>query len=830
MKNLKKVLALVLVVATLFGFAAVAGATDFTDAASVKNTEAVEVMNALGVINGYTDGSFKPNGNVTRAEMAKMVTFILNGGEDVGPLYSAANVFTDCGYHWARGYIAYASNVKLVAGVGGNKFNPDGNVTGVEAAKMLLCALGYDADAAGYVGTTWASKVLADAKSAGLLSGFARNFDYSAPLSRDNAALMMFNALKAPMVEYSDKGSSITVGGVEIVAGAKAPEKIPAEANNITGTGSSAHEKKYVVDDLYLNLGEDCFDSTGTKGFVATSAEADGFGRPAHEWKYDGDSIGTYAETPDVSYTEQVNAGTIYTDIGKVKSASIVYTIDGVESHVYDSKSDAIKSGNTTDKFGGQGTLTEVFVDDDEITIVEIGTYFGQITKWTKASLDKNGDVIEGKEEKITISGGAGDFKTTAFTADDEDSYVLYTKANGDVQEVIVPETVSGTMSRYTNSEITVGGTKYSRAAHEGTFESIVQDDFDGTYTYYLDTYGNVIGSTVEEAGSTTNYVYVVSMKATNDSFASSTAVQAKVIYTDGKQENVNVNTFKDNKIDSFKDPTKPLDGNGKMQNTTVADAASTWNDDGKGVVNVGKWVSYSTNSDNKYTFTPLGDYADTVSVSGATLTKDSATIAGTSYYLNSKTVVTNIDDNNKVTSFTGLPTKNISYDATSLLITHAKGSLAATAVYAVNQSKGLSTEDVTYAYAFDTTLRVNGKDAAEFIIDGEKVTYITEGETITQGLVYDLTVSDEEVTDATEVTIAPNKYVMSDGDGVLRVKNEVANTTASGTYTQTDDYTVYDATADGDGSTTSLSENDRVTIVLEDGKAAVVFVTAFAE
>lgn len=397
-------------------------------------------------------------------------------------------------------------------------------------------------------------------------------------------------------------------------------------------------------------------------------------------------------------------------------------------------------------------------------------------------------------------------------------------------QEVIVPETVSGTMSRYTNSEITVGGTKYSRAAHEGTFESIVQDDFDGTYTYYLDTYGNVIGSTVEEAGSTTNYVYVVSMKATNDSFASSTAVQAKVIYTDGKQENVNVNTFKDNKIDSFKDPTKPLDGNGKMQNTTVADAASTWNDDGKGVVNVGKWVSYSTNSDNKYTFTPLGDYADTVSVSGATLTKDSATIAGTSYYLNSKTVVTNIDDNNKVTSFTGLPTKNISYDATSLLITHAKGSLAATAVYAVNQSKGLSTEDVTYAYAFDTTLRVNGKDAAEFIIDGEKVTYITEGETITQGLVYDLTVSDEEVTDATEVTIAPNKYVMSDGDGVLRVKNEVANTTASGTYTQTDDYTVYDATADGDGSTTSLSENDRVTIVLEDGKAAVVFVTAFAE
>ena len=94
MKNLKKVLALVLVVATLMGFATVAGA-QFTDDSSVTYKEAVEVMSAINVINGYTDGSFRPAANVTRAQMAKMIAYIVAGGEDVGDLYASANVFTE---------------------------------------------------------------------------------------------------------------------------------------------------------------------------------------------------------------------------------------------------------------------------------------------------------------------------------------------------------------------------------------------------------------------------------------------------------------------------------------------------------------------------------------------------------------------------------------------------------------------------------------------------------------------------------------------------------------------------------------------------------------
>ena len=77
MKNLKKILALVLAFACAFTM--FAGAA-FTDSADIKATEAVDTLSALGVIDGYTDGSFKPNGTVTRAEMAKMIFVVWNGG------------------------------------------------------------------------------------------------------------------------------------------------------------------------------------------------------------------------------------------------------------------------------------------------------------------------------------------------------------------------------------------------------------------------------------------------------------------------------------------------------------------------------------------------------------------------------------------------------------------------------------------------------------------------------------------------------------------------------------------------------------------------------
>ena len=154
--TLKKVLALVLAFACAFTM--FAGAA-FTDSADIKvDTEVVDTLVSLGVVNGYDDGSFKPNGTVTRAEMAKMIYVLRTGNSDASAYNDDKTSFTDIGSHWARGYIKYCQSLGIIAGKSNTKFVPNEKVSAQEAAKMLLVTLGYNAQKAGLVGTGWASK------------------------------------------------------------------------------------------------------------------------------------------------------------------------------------------------------------------------------------------------------------------------------------------------------------------------------------------------------------------------------------------------------------------------------------------------------------------------------------------------------------------------------------------------------------------------------------------------------------------------------------------------------------------------------------------------
>ena len=107
MKNLKKVLALVLAFACAFTM--FAGAA-FTDSADIKvDTEVVDTLVSLGVVNGYDDGSFKPNGTVTRAEMAKMIYVLRTGNSDASAYNDDKTSFTDIGSHWLAATSSTAS-------------------------------------------------------------------------------------------------------------------------------------------------------------------------------------------------------------------------------------------------------------------------------------------------------------------------------------------------------------------------------------------------------------------------------------------------------------------------------------------------------------------------------------------------------------------------------------------------------------------------------------------------------------------------------------------------------------------------------------------------
>ena len=204
-QNLKKVLSLVLCVAMMLSVMVVGAGAAFSDQSKIKNTEAVDACTALNIIGGYPDGSFKPEGNITRAEVTKMICVALNGGNNPAVSTNTTPTFSDVRNNanaaWAEGYIESCAAQGIVSGVGGGKFNPAGNVTGVQLAKMLLVSLGYKSKNEGFTGNAWATNVNVRAAQKGLYDGLEK-MDTSAALTRDNAAQMVWNALKAYEVEY----------------------------------------------------------------------------------------------------------------------------------------------------------------------------------------------------------------------------------------------------------------------------------------------------------------------------------------------------------------------------------------------------------------------------------------------------------------------------------------------------------------------------------------------------------------------------------------------------------------------------------------------------
>ena len=197
---MKKLLALVLALVMSMSLVTISNAA-FSDADKIDHTEAVEVMNALGVINGMPDGSFNPAGNVTRAEMAKMITIIMLGDIDAAAFKGTTTDLTDINGHWAEGFIKYCYSQGVIAGKGDGTFAPNANVTAVEAAKMLLVAIGYNADVQGYVGADWQINIIRDAQ----LSKFFDDLSVTSGkvLTRDEAAQMIYNAVNAKVIEKS---------------------------------------------------------------------------------------------------------------------------------------------------------------------------------------------------------------------------------------------------------------------------------------------------------------------------------------------------------------------------------------------------------------------------------------------------------------------------------------------------------------------------------------------------------------------------------------------------------------------------------------------------
>ena len=472
---MKKFLSLVLALVMTMSLVTVsAGAKDFADDSKINYDEAVAVMSTLGVVGGYPDGSFKPNGTLTRGAAAKIICNVILGTTTANALVAKTAPYKDVpANHTFAGYIAYCQKEGIISGYADGTFKPANTLTGYAFMKMLLGALGLDAEIEGYTGPNWSISVAKRALSdtVDLANGLKGDFNGVKAVTREEACLYAFNMIKAGKFSY-DTSSTIVVGNVTVKTNTKAEQ----------------------------NTKEAYYETVFTKLKALENNVTDHFGRPATTWKYDGKEIGTYAKTADATYTAKVKEKDLWSDLDMVKvngktTQDFAYYVDGAKSTITVDK-------DSSHKLGGNGVVLEAFYDTDKdgkvttSTIVAINTYFGEVD-----DVDKNDD----KERIVTVNGI--DYVTNEFAEDDK---VIYTKGLDGKDEVIMSmakaEKKTGEYTKLSGDDVTISGTKYTMNA-EGKNTASVKDDVD----FYLDANGYIIYmETSDEEANVDNLAYVV--------------------------------------------------------------------------------------------------------------------------------------------------------------------------------------------------------------------------------------------------------------------------------------------------------------------------------
>ncbi|MBP3448767.1 MAG: S-layer homology domain-containing protein [Clostridia bacterium] len=201
--KLSKVLSLVLAIAMLLSVPTFA----YTDVAADANyAEAVTVLSALNIFTGYEDGSFKPEGKITRAEYAAIVCRV-NNMDEAAKANKVGGIFTDVAAdHWASGYIASASQAGIVNGMGDGTFAPEAEVTYEQAVKMLVAALGYEMKAQSMGGYPTGYMMIANQES--ITVGTTNT---AGGASRATVARLTYNAMTVPMMDQTSWGTDVKV-------------------------------------------------------------------------------------------------------------------------------------------------------------------------------------------------------------------------------------------------------------------------------------------------------------------------------------------------------------------------------------------------------------------------------------------------------------------------------------------------------------------------------------------------------------------------------------------------------------------------------------------
>lgn len=197
-KNLKKVISTVVALTLSVSSFAAAFAADFSDVADTASyAQAVDELVALGIIEGYGDGTFLPDNNITRAEVTKMIVAAIGSTNAAEAAAGQNTKFTDVdGSHWAAGFVTVGTDqAGFINGYGDGTFGPENNVTYAQVVKMLVASLGYTTYAEANGG--WPGGYMSYGNSLGIVDGVKANQDTE--VTRAQVAQLIDNALDVPL-------------------------------------------------------------------------------------------------------------------------------------------------------------------------------------------------------------------------------------------------------------------------------------------------------------------------------------------------------------------------------------------------------------------------------------------------------------------------------------------------------------------------------------------------------------------------------------------------------------------------------------------------------
>ena len=561
MRNLKRALSLGLTAAMISGLMVMgSSAASYADVTSEDNVEAIDVLQAVGIMVGDENGNFNPDQNVTRNEMAVVMSNLM--AYNVAS-YRDTSPFTDVP-SWAEPYVAACYTNGITAGTSATTYGGSENVTTAQAALMVMKALGYFQYQQDF-GDDWQLATVAQGNRIDLFTDVDSGVREA--MTRNDVAQLVLNALEAGTVEATTNGS-ITVGGVTIANS--------VEYNYVTSTQEYArtiHMDRSTTDytdagSYIVELGEKLYqgdltlDSAEGEPNGAKAPNLDVFGRPANTWEYQAKEIGTYADGADYVFTDKVTSKELYDVVGSTAASrnyAWTVTVDG-ETVPYDGVDLNDNKTDNNDDFlqyagfarqyrTGNGVRTNVYVDGTNRTV------YVSLTHYYAAEVDKVEDDyitlsnVNSYADYENVADSNDEFETTdEFAADD---VVIYSFADGEIREVYAAESLEGEISRVRNDSrdengdyFDIDGTRYNYNATVDDDGRLVTENVGNDMVGYLDQYGYAIY--IDESAITYDYAYVLSMNGDDDQFGGNDKTwYARLVLSDGTM--VRAETDEDN-------------------------------------------------------------------------------------------------------------------------------------------------------------------------------------------------------------------------------------------------------------------------------------------